>query len=450
MSSIPAYLHNIDKEFATACLTVFEHPNPIFLSLPKLSLSDNGERNSKVTRLTDKYPNAYSDFYGSGTPCVFKSGPDWPVHKGPMALRIVREARPVYRHAIERTWLSIGKRIYGSLDSIGVKWTSINPLAYADDGEAKPFCSLILSIGVEPHSLLYDTAAAAANAVKKILAEAGFPDIEVAFVESVVTRSAAAGPKLLPFNPLVDDIPDLRKPFTTLGLSIAPLKYSHFEGTGALYFRLGKDDKRTAILTCAHVARPPPIFANTGMTRSNKNKAREEFVALGNMGYSNAINAMMDTIGDLIRSIKVWNNVLGRLGEPVEGEDSSFTESRKDHLYLVAKATRRIKEVNALHDEVTKHRTIPDRRVISFVLHSEKIEVSVEPHSFTKDWALIELYDKKIDWSTFKGNKVYVGMSFSMSLSPSVLPPLVSRLHLSSSSSLIAFSVSCLLVFSFS
>ena len=118
-----------------------------------------------------------------------------------MALRIVREARPVYCHAIERTWLSIGKRIYGSLDSIGVKWTSINPLAYADDGEAKPFCSLILSIGVEPHSLLYDTAVAAANAAKKILAEAGFPDIEVAFVESVVTRSVATGPKLLRSTP---------------------------------------------------------------------------------------------------------------------------------------------------------------------------------------------------------------------------------------------------------
>ena len=131
-----------------------------------------------MTRLTDKYPNAYSDFYGSGAPCVFKSGPDWPVHKGPMALRIVREARPVYRHAIERTWLSIGKRIYGSLDSIGVKWTSINPLAYADDGEAKPFCSLILSIGVEPHSLLYDTAVTAANAVNSLNTRQELRDIE--------------------------------------------------------------------------------------------------------------------------------------------------------------------------------------------------------------------------------------------------------------------------------
>lgn len=73
----------------------------------------------------------------------------------------------------------------------------------------------------------------------------------MAFVESVVTRAVAAGPKLPSFDPLLDDVPDLRKPFTSvLGLSIAPLKCPHFEGTAA------KDDKRTAILTCAHVARP--------------------------------------------------------------------------------------------------------------------------------------------------------------------------------------------------
>ncbi len=69
--------------------------------------------------------------------------------------------------------------------------------------------------------------------------------------------------------------------------------------------------------------------------------------------------------------------------------------------------------MNAIHDEVTKHRAIPDQRVIGFVLHSEKVEVSVEPHNFTKDWALIELHDEKIDWPTFRGNMVYVGTSFS-------------------------------------
>ena len=29
------------------------------------------------SRLTDFYPNAITNFYGSGTPCVFKMGPGW-------------------------------------------------------------------------------------------------------------------------------------------------------------------------------------------------------------------------------------------------------------------------------------------------------------------------------------------------------------------------------------
>ncbi|KAH9030832.1 hypothetical protein EDB83DRAFT_2229632, partial [Lactarius deliciosus] len=87
-----------------------------------------------ATRLTDKYPYAYSDFYPSRTPCVFKSGPDWPVRKGPMgqAEGVECEARPVYGHAIGPNWLSIGTRIYEYLDSISVEWTFINPLAYAN------------------------------------------------------------------------------------------------------------------------------------------------------------------------------------------------------------------------------------------------------------------------------------------------------------------------------
>ena len=129
---------------------------------------------------------------------------------------------------------------------------------------------------------------------------------------------------------------------------------------------------------------------------------------------------MMGTIGDLIRSIKVWNDVLDRLGEQVQGENRKVTERRQEHVDLVAKAKQTIEEANAIHNEVTKLRTIPDQRIIGFVLHSEKIEVSVDHHGFTKDWALIEL-DQKIDWATFKGDKVYIGMSFSISLSSSLV-----------------------------
>lgn len=253
---------------------------------------------------------------------------------------------------------------------------------------------------MKPHSLLYDDAVAATAIVKAILAEAGFFDIEVAFVESVVTRSVASGPKLLSFDPILDEISNLRKPFTTaLGLSIAPLRYPHFEGTGALFFRLSKEDNRTAILTCAHVARPPPVYPNRSMTRKNTSQPREEVIALGTMGYNNAVVAMMSTIRDLLLSIDVWNNLLGKLGGPVQGEPTRVTERRQEYVNLVLKAKKEIEQVNALHDEVTKHRTVFNQRVIGFVLHSEKIEVSVNPHGFTKDWALIELYNEKIDWA---------------------------------------------------
>ncbi|KAI0297972.1 hypothetical protein BC826DRAFT_873622, partial [Russula brevipes] len=150
-------------------------------------------------------------------------------------------------------------------------------------------------IGVIPCSLHYDTAVAAATVVKNILAEVGFPAIKVAFVELVVTHSTTASTKLLSFDPLLNNIPDLRKPFTAaLGLSIAPLKYPHLEGMTSLYFRLGKDDKCITILTCAHIARPlfSTQYPNTGMTRRTTSQAAEKIIALGSMGYNNAVKAM--------------------------------------------------------------------------------------------------------------------------------------------------------------
>ncbi|KAJ7237710.1 hypothetical protein B0H12DRAFT_1212216 [Mycena haematopus] len=295
----------------------------------------------------------------------------------------VSNVRPAPSTVIGPAWRSIGESVYQRLDSMSLNWTSINPLAYANAGEAEPFCSLILSIGLKPHSLLYDAAVAATAVVKKILAGAGFPGIEVAFVESVVTRFRRCRPQ----PPLVR--PPLHH---RSSLSIAPLRYPRFEGTGALFFRLSKEDNRTAILTCAHVARPPPVYSNTGTTE-NASQLREEVVALGNTGYNNAVKAMMSTVRDLSLSIAAWNDVLDSLGDLVQGEPARVSETRQEHMDLVAGAKKKIEQVNAFHDEVTKRRTTPDQR---------KIEASVDPHGFAKDWALIELYNEKIDWASSK------------------------------------------------
>jgi hypothetical protein len=90
---------------------------------------------------------------------------------------------------------------------------------------------------------------------------------------------------------------------------------------------------------------------------------------------------MMAIIGDLARSINVWNKKLGRLGEFVEGGDPAVAEKRE-----VEKATKTIDNVNKLHDEVAKHRTNTDQRFIGFVLHAEPIVVADGPTQLTRDW----------------------------------------------------------------
>ncbi|KAG7451365.1 uncharacterized protein BT62DRAFT_927053 [Guyanagaster necrorhizus] len=416
---------NIDEVFYESCLDnsrQFGNQSRISststLVSPTAYTFGKREGGTDSSHLTDHYPAAYKDFFGmpSGAPCIYKSGPAWPECTGPQTQRFIREARPVYGHPIAGSWLKIGTEISKSLDSRGIMWTSIDPVAFANAGEKTPFCPLLMWIGVKHKTLPFDVAVAAADAIKVILSLAGFPEIEVAFRESEVTHSVG-GPKLLPFNPLLDSIPEFRKPFTpTLGLSIAPLKMPHYEGTGALYFHLGKDDdERVVLLTAAHVARPPPAYAYTGMSRLHPRQRHEYIVALGSMGYGNATNAMMTTIGDLARSIEVWNKVISRLGEFVEGEDAAVTDSRKYTRYDVERATRMIDDLNKFHDEVTKRRTHPNLRIIGFVLHAEPIVVADGPIEFTRDWAFIQLFPEKINWSTFPGNKVYIGGSLSPS-----------------------------------
>ena len=120
---------------------------------------------------------------------------------------------------------------------------------------------------------------------------------------------------------------------------------------------------------------------------------------------------MMGAIGDLYRSIKDWETVLRRVGEPKES--ANVTNRRNEHLDLVEKAKAKIVEIDMFHNEILKRWAIPEQRVIGEVVHVEPIAVNVAPDGLTRDWALIELYNDKFDQSTFKGNKVYIG-TFSL------------------------------------
>ncbi|PIL30721.1 hypothetical protein GSI_06889 [Ganoderma sinense ZZ0214-1] len=383
-----------------------------------MTSNDNGKGDSGARRLTDNYPPAYTDFFPSLIPCIFKTGTVWEVRRGIEAWPFIREARPVYNPEKAEDWRSVGQVICKVMDTLEIKWTFINPLAYANDGEAEPFCPFVIVIGVRPSTVSFARAVEVATAAEKMLHDAGFAEAEVAVVEGETTHSVARGPKLLPFDPLLYHLPELRKPFTsTLGLSIAPLKFPHYGGTGALFYRFGGDDKRVALLTCAHVARPPPEYPNTGTTITNTSQPREEIISPGSGVCANALKTLTadgQYVLDQRRSIEAWDPVLVRLGEPVPNEPAMFTERRAEHLSLVAGAKKNIEQAKALYTTV-QDRADPGKRVIGFVLHCEPIEVSSGLHGFTKDWALIELYDDMIDWNTFRGNKVYVAAGVTAS-----------------------------------
>ncbi|KAJ3835114.1 hypothetical protein EV361DRAFT_778755, partial [Lentinula raphanica] len=47
--------------------------------------------------------------------------------------RVTRETHPVrYDHPIQDNWSDIGKRLYTLLDDKMVRWTSIDPVVFAD------------------------------------------------------------------------------------------------------------------------------------------------------------------------------------------------------------------------------------------------------------------------------------------------------------------------------
>ena len=367
--------------------------------------------------LSDPYPGAFTDFFGlpSNPRCIFKTGDAWPVRTGPQAQRIRREARPVCEHPMQARWLAIGQLICDHLDSRDVEWSSVDPVRFAEAGKEE-VSVLHLWIGVMPRTLAFEAAKEVAKGCKDILAREGFPDVEVAFRESVVTQSV--GPKLLSFNPFVNRVLELRSPFTpTLGIQIAPLKTPHFEGTGAVYLREGGKSDRVFLLTANHVALPPPVHHNRPILCEDDSQPREEIIVLGTSAYTNAINHMASTIYRERLSIGAWNREIKRFGPVLEGEEPETTRARRDYEDLVEKANWKIEDVGKLQDLVPEEWRILNQRVIGYVVHAPAIAAvhvpaitfNDDPVHFTQDWALINLYREKIDWDIFQGNKVYIG-----------------------------------------
>ncbi|KAL4068225.1 hypothetical protein V8B97DRAFT_2059888 [Scleroderma yunnanense] len=339
--SVFLFTMHFDSEFFSSCVDVARQEctgSPVYPTTTAVDDFDLTEAKGvpedilpQSPLISDSYPEAFSDFYGfpSNPISIYRTGDAWPVPKGPEVQRVPREPRPICNHPIRAVWRTLCEQVYKFLNSLEVKWSTIDPVRFAE--EEKEAGPPYLWVGVEPRSLSLEGAKAAAVGCKRILANAQFPDVEIAFRESIFTRST--GPQLL--NPIlfVDSIADIRSPFTpTLGVQIAPRATSHFEGTGALYLCEGGKSNQVFLLTARHVVLP-----------------------LSAHSYSDALEAMMGKIGRELVFVDQCKNVLAELGEAVEGEDTTVADACQRFEGQLTKVEKITTAVDKFRGEITKH-----------------------------------------------------------------------------------------------
>ncbi|KIM41637.1 hypothetical protein M413DRAFT_19035 [Hebeloma cylindrosporum] len=337
------------------------------------------------SHILDSYTAAITDFFGSGSLCIYKTGPVWPVVP-PNAQKFIRAARP-YNLEKAPIWTQILERIAALLDSLEVE---------ANVGEAELFCNFVVVISVNPQTLAYQDAVAAAPGIIAVL--------EMSFGTCVSSSWDST------FNPNaeLESTARLRKPFTpSLGLCIAPHDKPYYEGTGSVFVRLNSDpsDKRVFLLTCAHV-HPPPEFENRVYARKNPSQPRENVILLRSGTYKESVDNIMKLIGEETKSINTWEASLGRIPAQTDDEPAGRTERRQELIDLVAKA-KKITAANELHTSVTKYYTFPDARTLGFVFYCA--EIGVGKVGYMYDWALIQLDVDKLEAGSFLGNKLYIG-----------------------------------------
>ncbi|TFK74186.1 hypothetical protein BDN72DRAFT_104242 [Pluteus cervinus] len=350
---------------------------------------------------------AHNDFYGfpSKPLSIYHTGPAWPL---PLTWGIPKEARPICTHAIAPIWHELGKRIYTYFDSVELKWTSIDPVRFAE--QHKEPGPLFLWVGVMPSTLSRGDAKDAAVRCKEILLEYEIHDVEIAFRESVFRRfNRRLGPQLLHHVDSFDPTADLVGPFTpALGLQIASKTFPYYEGTGCVYLCEGGESDRVFLLTTRHAVFPPSEYPNDFYHRKKNNIPWRPVIHLGSRAFQNTLEAIMDHIEGNHGMVDRFKDILEDLGEAVEGEPAKTTTSREMSEHRLADWKVSEARVNEFHANITRSWSAESQRILGHVVYAPAISVGTGDKPFAEDWALVELDRTKFDWDAFRGNVVHI------------------------------------------
>ena len=195
----------ISQAFVDACISVSYHdrPSPDFFPLFDDSVASTSHLS--VSELEAIY---YYAGLPSSPKLISRTGTiPWKPPTSMEAYRVLRELRPVFNHKIITVWNVLADKVLEYLDSLKIRWTSIDGVRFAEIGKAPG--PVVLWIGVTPKSLSGEDAHTAAFGCLDILKKFDITDVDVEFRESVYTRSL--GPKLL--KPVSEFPPYHRRPW---------------------------------------------------------------------------------------------------------------------------------------------------------------------------------------------------------------------------------------------
>lgn len=321
---------DIPQEFLDACADFRRDKTDVSWSSSAITTSSDfgliKEDSADVVRSerSDSEYEAQSFYYGlpSNPVLVFQTGTPWKKPTGPGAYTVPKEVRPVFDDQIATVWDEMGTQVFEYLDSVKVTWTTIDVVRFAE-AEEDPG-PVVLWIGVKPGSLSREDAQVTAVGCETILDKFKITGAEVAFRESLFTRSA--GPKLLNYAHwhYSDATPGVRGPRTpALGLPIAAQATSHTEGTGAIYLSDGRDSEKVYVLTARHTVFPPNAVPNELYDRMVRKRLpgpwfsqpRREVILPGPKAFQSVLKSTMAKIrGDMIM-VDIHNRELDTLRE---------------------------------------------------------------------------------------------------------------------------------------
>ncbi|KAJ7760931.1 hypothetical protein B0H16DRAFT_1661939 [Mycena metata] len=335
---------------------------------------------------------------------VARTGAPWSLPTGPWQIPKRKELRPVGNHPLKEVWEDdLALKIHTLLDSLDVRWTSIDVVRIAVPEDSGSFAFVVLWIGVMPETLSGDEGVVVVSKCREILLEYDIAEVEVEIRESVVTRSV--GPALLEPVDSGDLTAGIREPLTpTLGLSISPASKLEVEGTGGFFVTDERDPSSLLLVTCRHAVLPPQSSArNIHYAWTDSSQPKKEVVLLGEGAFDKFQTSVREAV------VSHQKSVVHTKREVEKATDTSQAKT----LQILADAAQLCVELTSAFQQSVATWTDPSNRILGDVVLAPPIALGAGLRNYTEDWALIELGRSKINETNLAGNFIDLGMEDS-------------------------------------